>query len=118
MSLQRPDDFETRRQHLKELDDEQLKARFWELLDRIVDPYIELARTHTSPSIERSVALRMGFSSLEAKELVAGLAEHGMMERGIGRAVLNVMAARGCSARAAGLALISEKCWDIAKGGN
>ena len=117
MSLQRPDDFEERRQHLASLDDEQLKSRFWDLLDKITDPLIDLARAHTSPSIERSIALRMGFSSIEAKALIAGLAEHGMMNRGIGRAVVNVMNARGCSAREAGLALINEKCWNIAKGG-
>jgi len=36
----------------------------------VVDPLLEYGRTHTTPSIERSVLLRMGFSSLEAKPLV------------------------------------------------
>ncbi len=41
----------------------------------IVAPLIEEARTHTTPSIERSVLLRMGFSSIEAKALVARMHE-------------------------------------------
>ncbi|MCX7719377.1 MAG: ornithine aminomutase subunit alpha [Candidatus Sumerlaeaceae bacterium] len=119
MSLQRPDDFETRRGHLKELTDEELQARFWALTREIVAPLEELARTHTTPSIERSVALRMGFSSVEAEALVAGLFEHGLGGRGIGRMILNLMQSRGCTAREAGLALITTQCWEeAAKGGS
>ena len=46
------------------LTDEELEARFWELAQEVVDPLVELARTHTSPSIERSVLMRMGIDSL------------------------------------------------------
>ena len=71
---ERPDNFEKRRERLRELSEEELHARFWELVDRIVDPMIEEARTHTTPSIERSVLLRMGLSSVDANTLrvVAG----------------------------------------------
>ena len=62
----RPDDFDTRRAHLRDLSDEELHARFWVLADRIVAPLVDEARTHTTPSIERSVLLRMGLSSVEA----------------------------------------------------
>ena len=65
-SIERPDDFEQRREHLERLSDEELHAYFWQLVDQIVAPLIEEARTNTSPSIERSVLLRMGFSSVEA----------------------------------------------------
>ncbi|HNS67908.1 MAG TPA: D-ornithine 4,5-aminomutase subunit OraS, partial [Mesotoga infera] len=58
MAIQRPDDFDRRSKHLQGLDDEQLDRLFWELAGKIVDPLVELARTHTSPSIERSVLLR------------------------------------------------------------
>jgi D-ornithine 4,5-aminomutase subunit alpha len=119
LSLQRPDDFEKRREHLKNLSDAELHARFWRLTSEIVAPLEELARTHTTPSIERSVALRMGFSSLEAEALVAGLFDRGLGGRGIGRMILNLMQARGCTAREAGLALITTQCWDeAAKGGS
>ena len=51
---ERADDFEHRRAHLRALCDESLEARFWELAEQIVAPLIQEARTHTSPSIERS----------------------------------------------------------------
>ena len=71
--LERADDFDTRRAHLRDLSDEDLHAYFWALVEKIVDPLIEEARTHTTPSIERSVLLRMGFSSIEAKALVRSI---------------------------------------------
>ena len=70
----RPDDFEGRRRHLSSLTDEELHARFWDLAGCIVEPLVEEARTHTTPSIERSVLLRMGLSSVEARSLVSRLA--------------------------------------------
>lgn len=68
-SLRREDDFEQRRAHLKNLSDAELKDLFWKLTEQVVDPLLDLAKTHTSPSVERSVLLRMGFSSLEANHL-------------------------------------------------
>ena len=76
---EREDDFERRRQHLQELSDAELQAYFWELVGKIVAPLIEEARNHTTPAIERSVLLRMGFSSVEAKDLVEGLLERGLL---------------------------------------
>ena len=58
--MAREDTYLEIRGHLAELTDEELEARFWELAQRVVDPMVELARTHTSPSIERSVLMRMG----------------------------------------------------------
>jgi len=65
----RPDDFVERSKHLQKMTDEELNAYFWQLVEKVVAPLVELARTHTSPSIERSVLLRMGFNSFEAKSL-------------------------------------------------
>ena len=59
----REDTFEHAHQYLSGLTDEELKVRFWSLAQEIVDPLVELARTHTSPSIERSVLMRMGIDS-------------------------------------------------------
>lgn len=59
-----------RRKHLEGLSDEELKNRFFSLAEQIVDPMIELSKKSTTPSVERSVLLRMGFSSLEAMDLV------------------------------------------------
>ena len=66
--MKRADDFESRREHLRNMSDEELKNYFWQLAQQVVDPLLEYGRTHTSPSIERSVLLRMGFSSLERSE--------------------------------------------------
>ena len=59
--MKRADDFESRRAHLRAMSDEELKAYFWQLAQQVVDPLLEYGRTHTTPSVERSVLLRMGF---------------------------------------------------------
>ena len=83
-----PDDYLERRGHLAGLTDDELIERFWERAGRVVDPLIELARTHTSPSIERSVLLRMGFSSLDAIAIVDGCVTRGLLGHGAGHVVL------------------------------
>lgn len=110
----RPDDFETRRRHLASLPDEELKGRFWDIADSLIEQLVELARTHTSPSIERAVLLRMGFSSLEAKEITDRVLDHSLLGKGAGHVVLRVAAARGVPVRQAGLELISGQHWDQA----
>ncbi len=108
----RPDDFATRRERLRGVSDAELHARFWQLAEEIVAPLVEAARTHTSPSIERSVLLRMGFSSAEAKQLVAAIAERGWLGRGAGRLVLELAERRGTTVREAGLALLAGRHWE------
>ncbi|WP_305908068.1 ornithine aminomutase subunit alpha [Methylomarinum sp. Ch1-1] len=110
-TLDRPDDFETRRQHLRGLSDAQLHARFWELVQRISDPLVEEARTHTSPGIERSVLLRMGFTSAEAKQLVDRMHRQGLLGHGAGHLLLQLALRKGLSVRAAGEALLKGDCW-------
>ena len=110
--MERPDDFEQRRARLQSLSDAELHAYFWELAERVVTPLVEEARTHTTPSIERSVLLRMGFSSLEAGRLVALLRERGLLGYGAGRQVLELARARGLEVRAAGSALLDGQFWE------
>jgi len=88
--LPREDDYLRRRNKIADLTDEELEKKFWELADRLVEPLIEIARTHTSPSIERSVLLRMGFSSLEAKAIVDRISEIGLLGKGAGNVVLRL----------------------------
>lgn len=120
--LVRKDDFQERRKHIQNLTDEQLKARFWELAEKAVEPLLELARTHTSPSVERSILLRMGFSSLEAKPLVEGAIDRGLMSKGVGHVIFRIAKEKNITVREAGLELIEGKHWDdavaIFKGGN
>jgi D-ornithine 4,5-aminomutase subunit alpha len=108
----RIDDFEIRSRHLHELSDEQLKAKFWELTGKTVDPLIELARTHTTPSIERSVLLRMGFSSLEAKSIVEKTIDHRMMGKGAGNVVYTLSKLDSIEIRSAGMKLLNDDGWD------
>ncbi len=110
--LKRSDDFDKRREHLRNLSDEELKARFWELAERVVDPMLELAKTHTTPSIERSVLLRMGFSSLEVKPLVDGAIDRGLMGHGVGHLVYRVSKDKNLSVREAGVQMIEGNHWD------
>lgn len=109
---ERPDDFAARRAPLRALSDDALHARFWSLVDQIVAPLIAEARTHTTPSIERSVLLRMGFSSVEAKALVTRMVERGCLRHGAGRLVLELARAKGLSVRAAGAALLAGHHWE------
>jgi len=108
----RADDFESRRRHLQGLSDDELQARFWTLVEQLVAPLIEEARTHTTPSIERSVLLRMGFSSLEARDLVQRMQARGLLGQGAGRLVLELARAKGISVREAGSALLAGQHWD------
>ena len=85
--LKRDDDFQERRKKLVNLSDEELKNRFWQLAEQIVDPLLKMAKENTTPSIERSVLLRMGFSSLEVKPLVEGAIERNLIGKGVGHIV-------------------------------
>ncbi|MGB9679493.1 MAG: ornithine aminomutase subunit alpha [Thermoanaerobacteraceae bacterium] len=119
--MRREDDFETRSKHLQSMTDEQLDAYFWSLAEKIVDPMLELAYDHTSPSIERSVLLRMGFSSIEAKEIVNRVEEKGLLSKGAGNIVLQVAKKSNINYLEAGKGLYEGKFADlldeIAKGG-
>jgi len=114
-SLDRPDDFEIRRNHLRELSDAELHSRFWSLVERITEPLVEEARTHTSPGIERSVLLRMGFSSAEAKQLVDGMHRQGLLGHGAGHLILRLALGKGITVRAAGEALLNGQHWQELK---
>ena len=122
MAERRADDFNERRVHLAKLSDQELYERFWSLASDIVDPLLELGRKNTSPAIERSVLLRMGFSSIEAKAIVDGVIDRGLMGKGAGHVVYKLAKAKNISVREAGVALADGKMWqeaaDLFKGGN
>jgi len=110
--VERPDDFESRRARLCALSDDELRAYFWELTHKIVAPLIAEARTYTTPSIERSVLLRMGFSSVESQALVGRLQERRLLGHGAGRLVLALAKSKGISVREAGTALLDGRYWE------
>ncbi|MGI6142556.1 MAG: ornithine aminomutase subunit alpha [bacterium] len=110
--VQRDDDFRKRRGHLAHLSEDELYQRFWQLAEQVVEPMAILARTHTSPSIERSVLLRMGFSSIEAREIVEGCLKRGLLGKGAGHVVWRLAQMEGITIREAGLQLLTGNGWD------
>jgi len=113
--MKRNDDFQTRRAHLADLTDQQLKDRFWQLTEKVVDPLLKLGHEHTSPAIERSVLLRMGFSSLEVKDIVQGALERGLIGHGVGNIVYKLAKTKNQPIRDTGLALAAGQNWDEAQ---
>lgn len=108
----REDNYLARNHHLRDLTDEQLKEMFWDLADKTVSPLVDLSYTHTTPAIERSVLLRMGFSSLEAKDLVEKVLNHGLITKGAGHVVYRLSIIEKTDIRTAGLMLINDNGWD------
>jgi D-ornithine 4,5-aminomutase subunit alpha len=111
--MKREDDFQVRREHLKELTEEQLYDRFWSLTNQIVKPIVDLAYTHTSPAIERSVVLRMGFSSLQAKPLIDHGTKWNLLGKGIGNVILTYAKMKNMDYLKAGEELVTGKGWDV-----
>jgi D-ornithine 4,5-aminomutase subunit alpha len=101
--------YERRRQELDQMTDEQLKDRFWMLCNELIHPIIDLARTHTSPSIERSVVLRMGIDSLTAHGVVDRIYEAGLLGKGAGHVLLKLAEKQGTDVRGAALAILEDK---------
>ena len=111
----REDTFDHAHQYLMGLTDEELKMRFWGLTQEIVDPLVELARTHTSPSIERSVLMRMGIDTPTCVAIVSECEARGLLGHGAGHVVLVVMQALEIDAPAAARKLADgdADAWDV-----
>jgi len=101
--------FEQRREKYKTMSDEALKEHFWDLCNQLVAPIAELARTHTSPSIERAVLLRMGIDSLSAHGVVDRVLQAGLLGKGAGHVLLRVAEKQGCDIREAAAAILEDK---------
>ncbi|HZK02037.1 MAG TPA: ornithine aminomutase subunit alpha [Anaerovoracaceae bacterium] len=110
--MKRTDDFQKRRKHLVNLTDEELYQLFWQLTGQVVDPLLELGRNNTTPSIERSVLLRMGISSLKAKPIVEGCIDKGLIGKGAGHVVYKLAKEKGITVSEAGDMLADGEGWD------
>lgn len=104
----RIDDYEKRSLHLQDMSDAELKIYFYKLLDQMLDPILDLAYTYTSPSIERSVCLRMGFSSIESKALVDLILDHDLITHGAGHVIYKYAKLNNFDIREAGLKLLES----------
>jgi D-ornithine 4,5-aminomutase subunit alpha len=111
--MSRDDTYLQIRGHLDGLTDEQLEARFWELAQQVVDPLVELAHTHTSPSIERSVLMRMGVDSPTCMAVVGECEKRGLLGHGAGHVVLHCGTTWGCPAPEAARRLAVGEGWDV-----
>ena len=112
--MKRADDFAERRKNIAALSDKELYDRFWQVTGQVVAPLLELGNKNTSPSIERSVLLRMGISSLETKPIVQGCMDRGLMGKGAGHVVYKLAGSKNISIKEAGTLLAEGKCWDEA----
>jgi D-ornithine 4,5-aminomutase subunit alpha len=110
--MARADEYLAWRTHLADLSDEQLEARFWELVEQIVDPLVDLARTHTSPSVERSVLMRMGIDSPTCNAIVNEIDKRGLLGHGAGHVVLHCAQCWNNDVRTAAKKLAAGKGWD------
>lgn len=108
MSDERIKKFEARRATLHAMSDAALKERFWELCDLVVAPIVELSRTHTSPSIERSVLLRMGIDSISSQGVVTRVQQAGLLGKGAGQVLLKLADKRHVSVQQAAAMLLED----------
>ena len=108
----REDTYLQDRAHLAGLTDEQLEARFWALSEQIVEPLVELARTHTSPSIERSVLMRMGVDSRTCMAVASECEKRGLLGHGVGQVVAHCATTWRCPAPEAARRLAAGEGWE------
>jgi D-ornithine 4,5-aminomutase subunit alpha len=97
-----------KRRQLDKLTDEQLKERFWQLTNQIVKPIVELAKTHTSPSIERSILLRMGIDSVSSHGVVQRILDAGLLGKGAGHVLLKLAQRQNIDVRAAAQLILDD----------
>ena len=100
--------FEGRRAALAKLSDEELKERFWKLTNEVVAPIVDLAKGHTSPSIERAVLLRMGIDSVTTHGVVQRVLDAGLLGKGAGHVVLKLSQKTGKDLRAAAQSILDD----------
>lgn len=106
-----PDRLEAAQRRIEELrglSDEELYTRFWDLSHAMMRPVVDLARTHTSPSLERSVLLRMGIDSLSCHGVVDAIADAGLLGKGAGHVVLKLAHRDGLDVRGAAQAIADD----------
>ena len=110
--MKRADDFQDRRKHIADMSDEELYQRFWAMAEKVVDPLLDLGKKNTTPSIERSVLLRMGVSSLDTKPIVEGCIERGLMGKGAGHVVYKLSKLKNIDIKEASQLLANGEGWD------
>ena len=89
------------------------RRKGWTWRNRVEDQEIgPFVYRDSSEGLERSVLLRMGLSSIEAKALVDGLTARGLLGHGAGRLLLDLADAKGITVREAADALLGGRYWE------
>ena len=109
-------DFSERRKHLGMMDEQELYDYFWDLAGKVVDPMLEAGKIYTTPSIERSVLLRMGFNSIEAGAIVDGVISQNLLGKGAGHVVWRLSQKLNKTVLETGEALARGDLWDEVPG--
>lgn len=109
-------DFSERRKHLEHMNDQELYDYFWDLAGQVVEPMLEAGKVYTTPSVERSVLLRMGFNSIEAGAIVDGVISHNLLGKGAGHVVWRLSQKLDKSVLETGEALARGEYWDEVHG--
>ena len=110
--MKRKDDFEERRKHIAGLSDEELYNKFWATTEEVVKPLLDLGYKNTTPSVERSVLLRMGVSSLDTQKIVENCMDRNLMRKGAGHCVYKLAKLRDISIREASIKLAEGDGWN------
>ncbi len=76
--MARADDFETRRAHLKDLSEEQLYERFWELANKLVDPLLDMGKIYMMITV--AIVPIIIVYLLLSKYIIAGITLGGVKE--------------------------------------
>ncbi|MBF0546149.1 MAG: ornithine aminomutase subunit alpha [Candidatus Riflebacteria bacterium] len=108
-NIDRMESYRQKRDQLSKMTDDELKDRFWNLANKLVEPMVQLAKENTSPSIERSVLLRMGLDSITSKAVVEKVIEAGLLGKGAGNVLLRVSQKMKTDIPGAAKALIADK---------
>lgn len=108
MNNERQNNFEARQKELMKLTDQELKDKFWQLCNKAVEPMVESGKKYTSPSIERSILLRMGIDSVSSQAIVSRIKEAGLLKKGAGNVVLKVSKKLDTSILDAGQKIIND----------
>jgi D-ornithine 4,5-aminomutase subunit alpha len=105
-------DYRKRAEALEKMSDEELYRLFWDITDQIVRPLATNAENHTTPSIERSVLLRMGFNSIQADAFVKRCVAERCLGQGAGAILLSYARKMGVDYFKAQEILMGLQNWD------
>ena len=77
----------------------------------LASPSLVMSYEHTTPLLERGRLRRMGLSAPQAKIMLDGLCEHGLLDRGAQAVILQVCREENVDPKQALELLLRGECW-------